>query len=114
MQDDGKPFIDIVVVERDREWFAQHKDILYEFWSELMTKRQTHIPIEVESDVVLTIDPDLYDLEREPYVREYEDTVEFFDDDVCAMIEDDLYARDKTYAREFKMSQETCLISDIF
>jgi len=116
MQDDGKPFIDIVVVERDREWFAQHKDILYEFWSELMSKRQTHIPVEVESDVVLTIDPDLYDLEREPYVREYEDTVEFFDDDVCAVIEDDLYARDKTYAREFKMSQEveTCLISDIF
>lgn len=38
--DDGKAFLDIVVVERDRGWFAQHRDALHAFWSDLMDARR--------------------------------------------------------------------------
>lgn len=41
---DGKPFVDIVVVERDREWFSRHEPALFDFWKEYTTKRTTHEP----------------------------------------------------------------------
>lgn len=36
---DGRSFLDIVVVERDREWFRQHRDELQSFWGEFMDAR---------------------------------------------------------------------------
>lgn len=41
---DGKAFIDIVVVERDREWFRQNRDALHAFWAEYMEAREAHVP----------------------------------------------------------------------
>jgi hypothetical protein len=40
----GTEIFDIVLVERDREWFARHKDTLHDFWKELMTARATYVP----------------------------------------------------------------------
>ena len=37
---DGRAFIDIVVVERDRRWFENNKDGLKRFWEEYMEERQ--------------------------------------------------------------------------
>lgn len=39
VSDDGKAFLDIVVVERDRGWFEQHRDALHAFWAEFMAAR---------------------------------------------------------------------------
>lgn len=39
LNDDGKAFIDIVVIERDRLWFREHKDELHRFWREYMEQR---------------------------------------------------------------------------
>ena len=36
---DGRPFLDIVVVERDRLWFADHKDALHACWLDFMSAR---------------------------------------------------------------------------
>lgn len=41
---DGKEIFDIVVVERDREWFARHKEELHSFWEDLMHARATYVP----------------------------------------------------------------------
>ena len=35
---------DIVVVERDRQWFKQHKDTLHSFWKDLMAARAVYVP----------------------------------------------------------------------
>ena len=40
---DGKEIFDIVVVPRDREWFARHKDALYSFWCDLMKARAEYV-----------------------------------------------------------------------
>lgn len=40
----GTEIFDIVVVERDREWFARHKDALHSFWGELMAARAAYVP----------------------------------------------------------------------
>ena len=37
----GRAFIDIVVVERDRAWFARHEAQLHAFWTEYMAQRDT-------------------------------------------------------------------------
>lgn len=39
----GLPFLDVVVVERDRQWFRRHQDILHAFWLEFMDARR-HVP----------------------------------------------------------------------
>lgn len=36
---DGRALIDIVVVQRDRHWFDQHRDALHAFWREYMAAR---------------------------------------------------------------------------
>jgi putative phage-type endonuclease len=93
MNDDGNPFIDIVVVERDRRWFSENRDLLYGFWSELMDRRISHIPEEVKSDVVNNIEDDLYEKSTLVYEREFETVPDVFykpDTEVC-MISSDLY-----------------------
>jgi len=44
MMPDNRPFIDIVVVERDREWFRQYKETLYSFWEQYMDLKETYVP----------------------------------------------------------------------
>ena len=39
----GAPQLSIVVVQRDRQWFARHKDALHSFWSEYMERKRTHV-----------------------------------------------------------------------
>ena len=41
---DGKEIFDIVIIERDREWFSRHKDELYSFWVDLMKAREQYVP----------------------------------------------------------------------
>jgi putative phage-type endonuclease len=41
---DGKDIFDIVIVPRDRQWFARHKEMLYEFWCDLMSARAEYMP----------------------------------------------------------------------
>lgn len=36
---DGRAFLDVVVVQRDRKWFEDHKDALHEFWVRYMAER---------------------------------------------------------------------------
>lgn len=91
MNENDEPYVDITLVERDREWFANNKDTLFDFWKELMERRQTHVPETVEPSIVSLVDDGLYDIPREEYVRELEDT------------DDDLYRED-----------EKCLVSDIY
>lgn len=40
LTDDGIPFLDIVVIERDKQWFADHVDELHAFWKEYMDLRR--------------------------------------------------------------------------
>jgi putative phage-type endonuclease len=40
----GKEVLDIILVQRDREWFDKHKPILYEFWKDVMSLRNTFVP----------------------------------------------------------------------
>jgi len=40
LRPDGRAFLDIVVVERDREWFAANKDALRAFWVEYMAAKE--------------------------------------------------------------------------
>ena len=73
MQEDQQPFVDITVVERDRTWFENHRDLLHDFWSELMDRKNTHVAVDVQPEVTLLLEDGLYDLESDAYVREYED-----------------------------------------
>lgn len=41
---DHEEVFSIIVVERDRAWFAEHVDALKEFWSDLMHRRRTYVP----------------------------------------------------------------------
>ena len=94
MNDDGEPFIDIVVVERDRKWFADNKDALYSFWSELMERRSYHVPEVIEPEITLGINEALYDNSKMVYEREFETTPDVFynpEPEVC-LISSDLYA----------------------
>ena len=40
----GKEVFDVVVVERDRQWFETHRETLYEFWMDLMAARAAYVP----------------------------------------------------------------------
>jgi putative phage-type endonuclease len=90
MNDDGKPFIDITVVERDRLWFEARKNILLGFYTELMERKKTHISITEEASIIEDISECLYDVEREPYVREYDDS-EQQEVAISCEISEDLY-----------------------
>jgi putative phage-type endonuclease len=76
MNDGGKPFIDIVVVERDRLWFEARKNILLGFYTELMERKKTHVSVTEEASITEDIAEGLYDVGREPYEREYADDSE--------------------------------------
>lgn len=41
---DGAPFLNITIVERDREWFADALPKLKAFWDEYMALKKTHVP----------------------------------------------------------------------
>jgi hypothetical protein len=86
--DGGKPFIDIVVVERDRMWFKACKDILLGFYEELMERKKTHVSVTEEASITEDIVEDLYDVERDPYEREYDDDSEPEVAIECAISED--------------------------
>jgi putative phage-type endonuclease len=74
MNDDGKPFIDITVVERDRAWFDARKDILLGFYTELMQRKKTHVSVTEEASITDDVVECLYDSVRDPYKREYDDS----------------------------------------
>lgn len=57
----GVRFIDIVVVERDREWFARHRDSLHHFWLEYMERRDTYVPLPTPPQPACLIVDNLYD-----------------------------------------------------
>ena len=56
---DGKPIVDIVVVERDRRWFAEHVGTMRAFWEEYMARRVHHVPA-VCAPLTCLVDEDLY------------------------------------------------------
>lgn len=72
--DDGNPFIDIMVVERDRLWFEARKNILLGFYAELMERKKTHVSVTEEASITDDVVAGLYDVKREPYTREYDDS----------------------------------------
>jgi hypothetical protein len=76
MNEGGKPFIDIVVVERDRLWFEARRNILLGFYTELMERKKTHVSVTEEASITVDIVECLYDVDREPYEREYDDDSE--------------------------------------
>lgn len=39
----GEEIFDVVCVERDPKWFAQHKDALHAFWKDLMEARASYV-----------------------------------------------------------------------
>lgn len=40
----GEEVFDVVLIERNREWFAQHKEALHSFWKDLMDARASYVP----------------------------------------------------------------------
>ena len=97
MTEDGSPFIDIAVVERDRQWFADNRDSLHEFWKELMERRETHVPVDA-STLGMEIHDALYETPGAKYEREFESSEEFYDTTAVApseasecIVEDHLY-----------------------
>lgn len=58
----GDPFLDIVVVERDRVWWEKHKAALYAFWQEYQARLETHVPAPVPAKPRCRIDDALYDV----------------------------------------------------
>lgn len=57
---DGKMMLDIVVIERDTQWFAKHVDALQSFFDEYTEAKKTFVPIEIQAKVMCRIDDDLY------------------------------------------------------
>lgn len=87
MNEGGHPFIDIVVVERDRMWFNERKDILLEFYTDLMERKKTHVTVTEVASILDEVDETMYGKDRDPYVREFGDHVEI----VPCVVSDDLY-----------------------
>lgn len=66
---DGRAFIDIVVVERDREWFRQQRPLLEAFWREYMAARETHVVASLPvAPCACIVDFLLYDDLNEPSI----------------------------------------------
>lgn len=98
MTEDGKPYADITIVKRDREWFKKNKMLLQNFWEELEERRKTHIPEEgMPDENVIEIDDNLYSVHVE-YTREYAETI----DEVTCYIYDKLFDNHVEYIKEFK------------
>ena len=57
---DQRPFVDIVVIERDRKWFADNVETLRSFWQEYMDKRDTHVSKYGVTESLCSISDDLY------------------------------------------------------
>ena len=57
---DGVRFIDIVVIDRDRLWFETHKESLYSFWVEYMSKQKTYVPLPPAPQPLCLIQDNLY------------------------------------------------------
>lgn len=57
----GKPELSMVVIQRDRQWFAKHKNTLHSFWQEYMSRRDTHVQPPLPPPPVCSIVDDLYD-----------------------------------------------------
>ena len=55
----GDPFVDIVVVERDRRWFEANVGAMRAFWEEYMAKRDGHTPGPIVA-VSCLIDEEMY------------------------------------------------------
>ncbi len=58
---DGRAFIDIVVIERDRQWFAEHVGELKRFWLEYMEEAAKPRAEEAPPEDPCLIRDDLYD-----------------------------------------------------
>ena len=58
---DGKPFVDITVVERDDAWFADALPKLKAFYDEFMAARETYVPAPLPPLEQCTIVDTLYD-----------------------------------------------------
>ena len=56
----GARQLSIVVVQRDRAWFAKHRDALHDFWSEYVQRQRTHIPPPPPPPPTCLIDDALY------------------------------------------------------
>ena len=54
--------LDIVVVERDRRWFAENRDAMHAFWAEYMARRRTHVPEPPPPPPRCLVADDLYDV----------------------------------------------------
>jgi len=102
MTEDGRPFVDIATIRRDRDWFERHKSELQKFWEEMTERRQHYIPQDSsDDDNTLDIDDDLYLVDKE-YTRIFEDQYII----PCA-IQDDIYNDSKEYFREYP--EEICV-----
>ena len=55
----GAPFMDLVVIERDRSWFADNIHKLHSFWKDYMAAKETYVP---PAPIPTTIVDGLYDL----------------------------------------------------
>ena len=65
----GGPEIHYVMVDRDREWFARHRDAMHAFWREYMDRRPTHVrPAPPVSEIDLALYEDLTAFEPPPPV----------------------------------------------
>ncbi|AGE57767.1 hypothetical protein ATCVNTS1_776R [Acanthocystis turfacea Chlorella virus NTS-1] len=100
MSETGEPFADITFVKRDREWFEQNKQILQQFWEELVDRRKTHIPEEGKPDEnVLEIVDGLYTTELD-YTREYGHEENLQTGELC-FIDDDVFTTGAYYKKQF-------------
>lgn len=58
----GEEVFDVVCIERNRMWFEENKDALYEFWKDLMAARAAYIP---PPPPITSICDSLYDDDQE-------------------------------------------------
>ena len=56
----GRALLDIAVVPRRREWFAEHRAALHAFWETYMRRRAGHVPPPPPPPPRCLVDPGLY------------------------------------------------------
>ena len=61
MNPDRKPFLDITVVERDRQWFETNEPHMKSFFDEYMHARETYVPAPPSPPPKCSIVDDMYD-----------------------------------------------------
>lgn len=59
---DNQEVFSIIVVERDKQWFAENKDHLHQFWVDLMQMRRTYVPPPPPPPPECQVRLDMYDL----------------------------------------------------